>query len=472
MKNNNRYKIVLTLGVVSLLTSCMAVKNYEQPKVKEASKEAFRVEDALAKQVDTASIATVSWKEMFTDAYLQEYIAQGLENNFDLQIAIKQMNSAESYMKQGRAGYYPTFSIGGSVTDTEISKNSRFGSLSSDRSIQTYELAGNLSWEADIWGKIRSSKRASYSGYLKTSAAQQAVKTELISRIVQTYYQLLAFDEQLDVTNKTIQVRKKSVETIKALMESGQVNQIAVDQNIAQYNNAEALRVDLKTAIFKLENSMSILLGTTFQKIERSKLNNQSIDVAKQIGVPALLLSNRPDVKSAQYGLMEAFELKNVAKTNLYPSLTLTASGGFQTLDIDNWLNANSIFANIIGGITQPLFNQRKLKTQVEVAKNNEAQALLHYRKTLLVAGSEVSNALFSYQAETNKFIFIEKEADALKRAETNSEVLLNNGYATYLDLLSARESALSAKLNLVNSKLQQLLTVVDLYKALGGGWQ
>ncbi|MDO6737473.1 efflux transporter outer membrane subunit [Wenyingzhuangia sp. 2_MG-2023] len=470
MKKRNKYKIGVLLLSTTLLTSCLAVKNFEQPTVKETQENTFRTPSQTVSSKDTVSMATVSWKTIFTDGYLQEYIDKGLANNFDLQIAIKQMNSAESYLKQGKAGFLPTFSIGASLTDQEISKNSRFGGLSSDRSIQTYQLNGNLAWEADIWGKIRSSKRASYASFLKTSAAQQAVRTELISRIATTYYQLLAFDAQLKITNQTIETRKKGLETIIALKEAGQVTQIAVDQNIAQYNSAQALKVDLETAIFQLENSFSILLGTAPQKFQRSALNKQSIDTDMKIGVPALLLSNRPDVRSAQYSLMETFELKNVAKSSFYPSLTLTASGGFQSLEIDKWLSVNSIFADIIGGITQPIFNQRKLKTQLEVAKNTEAEALLNYRKTLLVAGGEVSNALYAYRAETTKFQFRLKEAEALTHAEMNSEELLKNGYANYLDLLTARQSSLSAQLNLVDSKLKQLTTVVDLYKALGGG--
>lgn len=471
MKKYHKYNLAIALGATLLLTSCLAVKDFEQPTVKETSEDIFRVDDEVVKQEDSISMANISWTEMFTDSYLQDYVNQGLNNNFDLQIAISQMNSAESYLKQGKAGFLPTFSLGASGTHSEISKNSRFGSLSAS-SIQTYQLTGNLSWEADIWGKIKSSKRASLANFLQSEAAQQAVRTALVSRIVSTYYQLLALDAQLEITNETIKVRKKGVETIKALMEAGQVNQVAVDQNIAQYNSAEALKLDLETSIFQLENSLSILLGTTPQKFERGELSDQTIDQELQVGIPALLLSNRPDIKSAQYSLMQTFELKNVAKINLYPSFTLTASGGFESLELDDWISANSIFANIVGGITQPLFNQRKLKTQVEVAKNNEEQALLNYRQTLLVAGSEVSNALFAYDTESKKYVFRTKEAEALSNAEKNSEELLNNGYATYLDLLTARQSALSAKLNLVDCKLQQLLTVVDLYKALGGGWK
>jgi len=201
-------------------------------------------------------------------------------------------------------------------------------------------------------------------------------------------------------------------------------------------------------------------------------LDLQNIDADIRLGVPATLLRNRPDVMAAEYGLIQAFELANVARSNYYPSLKLTATGGFQSLELDKLLSANSLFATLIGGVTQPLLNQRKIKTQNEVAKAQQEQALLQFKKTLLVAGSEVSNALYAYDSETKKIEFRELEAAALKNAEANSEELLKNGYANYLDLLTARQSALSAELNKVDSKLQQLIAMVNLYEALGGGWK
>ena len=185
-----------------------------------------------------------------------------------------------------------------------------------------------------------------------------------------------------------------------------------------------------------------------------------------------MLLSNRPDVIAAEYGLIQSFELTNVARSQFYPSLKLTASSGFQSLDFDNLFDANSLFANLVGGLTQPVFNQRKIKTQYEVSKAQQEQALLRFKKSLLVAGNEVSNALFAYHAETQKFEYRQNEVEALRNAESNSEELLKNGYANYLDLLTARQSALNAELNVIDSKLQQLLTVVNLYEALGGGWK
>ena len=303
-------------------------------------------------------------------------------------------------------------------------------------------------------------------------AAHQAVKTQLVSAIASTYYQLVALDAQLEITEKTIATRDSSVYTIKALKDAGQVTQVAVDQNIAQYNNAKALKVDLEAAIFKTENTLNLLLGRPFQAIEREDLNTQSLDSEIKLGVPATLLRNRPDVMAAEYGLINAFEMTNVTRSQFYPSLTLTASGGFQSLELDELLSANSLFANIIGGLTQPVFNKRAIKTQHEVAKAQQEQAFLNFKKTLLTAGNEVSNALFDFNAESEKFEFREKEVEALRNAESNSEELLKNGYANYLDLLTARQSALSAELNMINNKLNQLLSVVNLYEALGGGWK
>jgi outer membrane protein TolC len=276
----------------------------------------------------------------------------------------------------------------------------------------------------------------------------------------------------LQITKTSIAVRDSSVITIRALKDAGQVTQVAVDQNIAQYNSARAIQVDLETAIFRTENTLSILLGKQPQDYQRSVLDNQNLESDLKLGVPSTLLSNRPDVIAAEYNLVRAFELTNVARSNFYPSLTLTANGGLQSLELDKLFSANSLFATIVGGLTQPIFNQRKIRTQKEVADAQQEQALLEFKRSLLIAGQEVSNALFSYNQETVKFEYRELEVEALRNAESNSNELLKNGYANYLDLLTARQSALNAELNLIATKLQQLLSIVDLYEALGGGWK
>jgi len=469
IKHRNFSKGTLMLVVALTLQSCFVAKDYVRPDLETETEALYRTENL---PTDSVSIADVSWKTLFTDSYLQQYIKEGLQNNMDVRIALQQIIAAQAYVKQGKAGYLPSVNVGANWTHQELSKNTQFGAFLSDTSTDQFDVTASLSWEADIWGKIRSNKRATQAAYLQSVAGHQAVKTQLISSIANTYYSLLALDAQLKITKETIATRDSSVTTIKALKDAGQVTQVAVDQNIAQYNSARALQVDIETAIFKTENTLSILLGKAPQYFERSSLDFQNIEQDIVLGVPATLLNNRPDVMAAEYNLIQSFELTNVAKSNLYPSLKLTASGGFQSLELDELFNANSLFANIIGGLTQPLFNKRALKTQKEVAISQQEQSLLQFKKTLLVAGNEVSNALFSYESETEKFEFRKNEVEALRTAETNSEELLKNGYANYLDLLTARERALSAELNIIDSKLQQLISVVDLYEALGGGWR
>ena len=459
-------KPLLLIVVAITMQSCFVAKDYTRPELEETD-HLFRTDNLPA---DSLSMADISWKDLFSDSYLQQYINEGLQNNLDIRTAIQQILVTEAYLKQGKAGYLPTVSATAQMTRQELSGNSQFGSFFS--SLDQYELSGSLSWEADIWGKIRSNKRASEATYLQSVAAHKAVKTQLVSSIATTYYQLLALDAQLEVTEQTVAARDSSVITIKALKDAGQVNQVAVDQNIAQYNNAKALLVDIKATIFKTENALNLLLGRSSQPIQRGSLENQNFDADIKVGVPATLLSNRPDVIASEYGLINSFELTNVARSNFYPSLTLTASSGFQSLELDQLLNANSLFATVIGGLTQPIFNQRRIKTQHEVAKAQQEQALLAFKNTLLTAGNEVSNALYDYEAETEKFEYRQNEVEALRNAESNSEELLKNGYANYLDLLTARQSALSAELNLIDNKLQQMLSVINLYEALGGGWK
>ncbi|MBB3124412.1 NodT family efflux transporter outer membrane factor (OMF) lipoprotein [Mesoflavibacter sabulilitoris] len=464
---NKNFSIgALVLMLALTLQSCFVAKDYTRPELEE-TEHLYRTDNLPQ---DSISLADVSWKDMFKDQYLAQYIEEGLQNNLDIRVAIQQIAIANAYMKQGKAGYLPTLTGTAQATHQELSENSQFGGFFS--SVDQYELSGSLSWEADIWGKIRSNKRAGEASYLQTVAAHKAVKTELISAIASTYYQLLALDEQLEITERTIATRDSSVYTIKALKDAGNVTQVAVDQYIAQFNNAKALKVDLQAAIFRTENTLNFLLGRPAEPIERSKLTEQQLDENITLGVPATLLRNRPDVIASEYNLINAFELTNVAKSNFYPSLTLTASGGFQSLELDKLFNANSLFATVIGGLTQPIFNQRIIKTQHEVAKAQQEQALLNFKKTLLTAGNEVSNALYVYNAETEKFEYRKNEVEALRQAEANSEELLQNGLANYLDLLTARESALNAELNVIDNKLQQLLSVVTLYEALGGGWK
>lgn len=466
MKIKPSYKLFLLLAVPLLLQSCFVAKNYSRPELETES--LYRTDNLPQ---DSISMADVSWRDLFKDEQLAAYIEQGLENNIDIRIALQNVVAAEAYVKQGKAGYYPTLSGTTSFTRTKNSENSQFGSFFT-RPLEQYELSGTLSWEADVWGKIRSNKRAAGASYLQSVSAHQAVKTNLIAGIATTYFQLMALDKQLEVAKQTLDARKKSLETTMALKDAGQVTEVAVKQTKAQVHTTEIIVIDLENNIKLLENAFSILLGEGPQKIERGNLDNQSIDTDLSTGVPYLLLANRPDVMQAEYGLINAFELTNVAKSSLYPSLSLSATGGFQSLEFDNWLDASSLFSNLVGSLTQPIFNGRKLRTQMEVAKAQQEQALLAYKQALLTAGREVSDALYTYNAESQKLEARTKELEAYATAETYSEELLNNGLANYLEVLTARQNALNSELNYVDSQYAQLSAIVELYRALGGGWK
>lgn len=459
----------LVIGLVAFsLQSCFVPKDYTRSKDIIPDENLFRT-DGLPQ--DSLSMAQVSWREMFTDPVLDSYIEKGLQNNLDVRIAIQQILAAEAYLKQGKALYLPTLGLGASVNHQILSKNSQFGSFF-DGSITQYEATGNLSWEADIWGKIRSNKRAFEASYLQSVAAHQAIKTRLIANIATSYYQLLALDEQKNITETTIETRKKGLETTQALKEAGNLTEVGVKQTEAQVYTAKAILIDINNEIRLLENSLSILLGEAPQNIQRGDLNQQEITTDLEVGIPMQLLKNRPDLIAAEFNLVNAFELTNVARSNFYPSLSLTANGGFQSLDIDKLFSVNSLFATLIGSLTQPILNGRRIRTEYEVAQSQKEQAALNFEKSLLNAGKEVSDALYNYKASTDKIEAKSMEFKAYSDATTYSEELLKNGYANYLEVLRSRENALNSQLDLVNARFNQLKSVVDLYRALGGGWR
>ena len=466
MKKFNIYNLILAPVLLVSLQSCFVARDYQSPEV---VNEAYFRTDQLPE--DSLSLSEVSWKELFTDPQLIAYIEEGLEQNIDIRIALQQIEAANAYYRQGKAGNLPNLNANGQVTHQILSKNSQFGTFF-DGSLTQFDLTGTLSWEADIWGRIRSNRRAAEATYLQSVAAHQAVKTQLISSIASVYYQLLALDEQLRITQQTIATREVGLETTIALKEAGNVTEVGVKQTEAQLYSAQALLIDIRTNIKLLENTMAILLGKSPEDIERSSLDEQSIVADVNVGFPVQLLRNRPDVIAAEYNLVNAFELTNVAKANFYPSLNISATGGFQSLELDKLLNVNSLFANIVGGITQPIINGRRIRTQYEVAQAQEEQALLRFRQSILTASREVSDALYTFEAAEEKIEIKTKEFAAYDTATTYSEELLNNGFANYLEVLTARENALYSQLDLINARFDRLNAIVELYRALGGGWQ
>lgn len=462
MKKQHIIKGSLLVFTMFAVQSCFVAKDYEKPEVK--TDNLYRTEQIA----DSTSLAKMSWDKIFTDELLQNHINEAVQNNLDMKIALQNMAAAEAAMKQGKAGYLPTVNGNATWTHQEISQNSQFGRLFS--SIDQYELSAKLSWEADIWGKIRSNKRASAAKFLESAVARQAVQTELVANVASIYYQLLTLDAQVNVVTATLENRSTSVEVIRALKEAGTVNEVAVKQTEAQQYAAQIILEDLKYNVKVLENSFNQLLGKAPNTVERGLFENQNIEAEIKTGLPAFLLSKRPDVVAAELNFRNTFELTNVARSSFYPSLTLNATGGLQALELKDWFSTKSLFASIITGLTQPIFNQRQNITRLEVAKANQQKAYLQFEKSLLVAGKEVSDALANYENETNKLVIRKKQVEALKTAADYSDELLQYGMVNYLEVLTAKDNALNTEINYIDNKYKQLNAVITLYKALGGG--
>lgn len=465
------YRAIALTAAGILLQSCFAAKEYRRPDIK--AENLYRTE--IVSQ-DTVSMADVAWDKMFTDPILQGHIKKGLQYNYDIRFAMQNIVAAEANLKQGKAGYFPTLSLGADWTHTEQSKNSQIGRIVSQTggstNLDQYQLLGNFAWEADIWGKIRSNKRALNASYLQTIAANQLIKTQVITNIAQMYYQLLSLDAQLKVAEQTLTNRNESVEAIRALKDAGNVNEVGVKQTEAQKYATELIIEDTKNNIILVENSLSLLLGEPARKIERGTIDAQNFNPVIQTGLSTQLLRNRPDVVAAEFGFVNAFELTNVARSNFYPQFRITATGGFQSIDLKDWINTNSLFANVVTGLTQPLFNGRQIRTRYEVAKAQNEQALVRFEQALTTASKEVSDALANYNNETKKLTIRTNQAEALTKAADYSDELLEYGLVNYLEVLTAKDNALNSQLNLIDNKYRQYLAIINLYKALGGGWR
>lgn len=465
MKKNFLTRLLIVPGALLSLQSCFVAKDYKRPP------EVLKAESYRTDQLeqDTANMAEVSWRELFTDPVLTAHIEEALANNIDIRIALQQLKAAGAYLKQSKLAQLPSISAGASVVHQNPAETpATFGS----ESFTQYEIVGDMSWEADIWGKIKSNQRAVKAAYLQSIAGHKAVKTALIANIASLYYELLALDQQLEITIRTVETREQSLETMEALKDAGTVTEVGVQQTQAQLYRARAVVIDLKLQIRILENALSIILGEMPQHIERTDLERQQIQTPLQFGVPAQLLRNRPDVIAAEYNLINAFELTNVARGEFYPSLRISASTGFQSLELENLLNANALFSSVIGSLAEPIFNRRQIRTAYEVAQAEQEIAYLEFREALLIAAREVSDALYNYEAADEKLEVKSQELQSYELAVDYSEQLLENGLVNYLEVLTARENALNAALERVRLRYEELNAVVELYQALGGGWR
>jgi NodT family efflux transporter outer membrane factor (OMF) lipoprotein len=457
-----RYTFFIAIAVL-LLASCKVTQPYQSPVIPTDS--LYRNSNTS----DTTSIGNLRWDQLFTDPTLQALINTGIQNNIDLQVAFTRIQQAQAYYSQSKAAFLPSLDANAGVTSSKISEAQGLGIR---RSATQYQVGVSTAWELDIWGKLKSSRKASLASLLQTEAAKRAVQTQLVADIANYYYLLLALDQQLTITSQTVNNWDTTVQTMRALKEAARVTEAAVVQSEAQRYAAEVTIPDLRQSIRETENLLSILLGSAPNSIPRTNLQAQQMTALLQTGVPAQLLANRPDVLQAELNFRYYFELTNVARTYFYPTLSITGSTGLNALTLGNLFEPSSFVASIGAGLAQPIFNRKANKTRLEVAKLQQREALLQFKNALLNAGREVSDALSLQETALEKVVIRTNQMNALQKSVDYSQELLRNGFANYTEIITARQSLLQAELGRVNDRLQQLQSVVNLYRSLGGGWQ
>ena len=408
------------------------------------------------------SLADFSWKELFTDTVLQQLIEKGIANNTDLNIARLKVREAEALLTSSKLAYLPSVSLTPQGTIKSIEGNSP---------TKTYNLAASADWELDIFGRLTNAKREAKAVLEQSQAYKQAVQTQLIATIANSYYTLLMLDKQLDISKRTAEIWAENLRVMKALKKAGQTTEMAVAQIEASKLSVDASLLSLEQQITEVENSLSSLLGVVPQRIDRSTLDMQSFPDTLSVGVPLQLLQRRPDVRQSEAALAESFYTTNRAYSAFYPAITLSGSAGWTNAAGAIISNPGEWLFSAVGSLVQPLFNRGQNIANLKVAKARQEEALLTFRQTLLNAGTEVNDALLQWQVARRRLDLDRQQIISLQSAVRSSELLMRHSSQNYLEVLTARQTLLDAELSAVSDRFEEIQGVINLYHALGGGY-
>lgn len=454
-------QIIYMVCATALLSSCHIYKTYDRPKDIDTAglyRDPSSATDTLA--ADTTNMGNLPWQDIFRDAKLQSLIHKGLESNVDFQTAVLRVDEARVMLTSARLSYLPSLNLGpqGSISNYR------------DMTSKTYQLPAAASWEVDLFGKILNASRGAKADLLQSEAYKQAVRSQLIANIANSYYTLLMLDRQLAVSEETSMIWKENVRAMEAMKEAGMTTEAAVAQSRANSHQVEASLADLRRQIRETENALSVMLAQAPQEIDRGTLEAQVMPSELAAGVPLQLLSNRPDVKAAEMSLAGAYYTTNQARSAFYPSITLTGTAGWTNSAGTAIINPGELLLNAVGSLAQPIFNRGKLIANLKVSKAEEQIAKMNFQQSVLNAGREISNALYLYDAASVKIVEHKAQVEALNNAVAYTQDLFHSGSASYLEILTAQQSLLGAQLNEVSDTFQRMQAVVNLYQALGGG--
>lgn len=450
--------IIITLAVSSVMLSSCGIYSKYKPAT-EVPENLYGQETVVTE--DTVTLGSMNWREVFTDPQLQTLIEQGLQNNTDYLSAQLRVEEAEATLLSAKLAFLPSFAF---------SPQGTVSSFDSHKATQTYSVPITASWELDIFGKMRNAKKQAQALYAQGQDYRQAVRTQLIAGIANTYYTLLMLDAQLEISEQTASSWKETVNSTRALMNAGMADEAAVSQMEATYYSICTSVLDLKEQLNQVENSLALLLAETPHIIQRGKLEGQQLPEDFSVGIPVHLLSNRPDVRVAERTLESAFYATNQARSAFYPSITLSGSAGWTNSAGAAITNPGKFLASAVGSLTQPLFARGQLLGQLKITKAQQEEARLSFEQALLNAGTEVNDALVQYHTARDKAVYFEKQIESLERAYKSTSLLMRHGTTTYLEVLTAQQGLLNAQLTQVANRFTEIQGVINLYQALGGG--
>ncbi len=452
-----KIQVISTCFTALLLSSCGIYTKYERPDSLPLDS-LYRDVDTSSQ--DTSSVASLSWRELFTDQQLIKLIEQALEQNTSLQTARLRVEEAQASLTMARRAFIPSlyFSPTGTLSNFD------------GESSKTYNVGLSTSWEVDAFGSLRNAKKGSQMALEQSKAYEQAVQTQLIATVAETYYSLVAIDKKILITEETVGKWEESVRTMRALKKAGQYNEAAVAQAEANLLSARTSLLALEQQRNKLENTLSTTLGMTPQAVDRSDLFELQFPTELSVGLPAQLLSRRPDVRQAEMQLAQAFYAENQARSAFYPNITLSGSAGWTNNAGTVIVNPGKLLLTAVGTLTQPIFAQGRNKANLKIAKAQQEEAKLSFTQALLDAGAEVNNALTQWQTAQQTLELDKQSIEALERAVLSTQRLMQHGTTNYLEVLTAQQTLLQTQLAAIDDKYSEIQGVISLYHSLGGG--
>lgn len=467
--NLQKKHILPGILIAVLLASCRISQPYSRTDLRLPQ----QYRDAVAVTADTVLLP---WKTFFKDPTLVALIEKALQENNEVAVALRTIQQLDLNYKQAKLGLLPTLDLNVGGNRNWLSRNSLNGSLSSQllgsNFLDDYSASLNVAWEADIWGKTRMMREVALADYFAQKENLSALKTRIIVQVAQAYYNLITLDEQLKVARRNIELGDSTLHIIRLQHASGQVNSLAVEQAEAQKKTAELLIPLALQNITTTENALSVLCGTYPDRIQRAaNLNSAVPEEIFPTGVPAMLLSRRPDVKAAEFAIVSANSRTGLAKAAMYPAISLSSSVGANSFKFNTWFDLpGSIVKNVGANLVQPIFRKKALKTAYEIAVIEQEKAVAQFRQSVLTAVAEVSDALAISKHTDTRITLLEQKGAALTKANRDALLLYKSGVANYLEVITAQNNALQNELDVISIKREKLDAVVNLYRALGGG--